>query len=52
MWERRRDIGLGSARKNGSVFVGLDSPLGPALFAVGYDSRGSHAFYLSLGVGF
>lgn len=52
VWQRRSDAGLGSARKNSSVFVGLDSPLGPALFAVGFDSRGSHAFYLSLGLGF
>ncbi len=52
VWQRRGDIGFGSARKNGSAFVGLDSPLGPALFAVGFDSRGRHAFYLSLGVGF
>lgn len=52
VWERRGDIGLRSARKNGSLFLGLDSPLGPALFGVGVDSRGSHAFYLSLGVGF
>jgi hypothetical protein len=32
--------------------VGLDTPLGPALFATGFDSRGRHAFYLSLGLGF
>jgi NTE family protein len=52
VWERRSDISFASARRNGSVFFGLDSPLGPALFAVGFDSRGSHAFYLSLGIGF
>lgn len=52
VWERRGDISFGSARKNGSLFFGLDSPLGPALFAVGMDSRGSHSFYLSLGTGF
>jgi NTE family protein len=52
VWEHRSDMGASSARKNGSVFFGLDSPLGPALFAVGFDSRGNHAFYLSLGIGF
>jgi NTE family protein len=52
VWQRRSDMGLGSARKNASLFVGLDTPLGPALFATGYDSRGRHAFYLSLGLGF
>lgn len=52
VWERRGDISVGSARKNGSLFFGLDTPLGPALFAFGQDSRGRHAFYLSLGRGF
>jgi NTE family protein len=52
VWERRRDVSFGSARKNASLFFGLDTPLGPALFAVGQDSRGRHAFYLSLGRGF
>jgi hypothetical protein len=35
-----------------SVFFGLDTFLGPAWFAVGFDSQGHHAFYLSLGRGF
>jgi NTE family protein len=52
VWERRGDMSFGSARKNASLFFGLDTPLGPALFAVGQDSRGRHAFYLSLGRGF
>jgi NTE family protein len=52
VWERRSDISFSSARKNGSVFLGLDTVLGPALFAAGFDSRGRQAFYLSLGRGF
>ncbi|HWL63664.1 MAG TPA: patatin-like phospholipase family protein [Steroidobacteraceae bacterium] len=52
VWQRRSDVSLRSARKNASLFVGLDTPLGPALFATGFDSRGRHAFYLSLGLGF
>jgi NTE family protein len=51
-WEHRREMSLSTARKNTSVFFGLDTFLGPAWFAVGYDSRGRHAFYLSLGRGF
>jgi NTE family protein len=52
VWERRSDISLRSTRKNASVFIGVDTPLGPALFATGFDSRGRNAFYLSLGRGF
>lgn len=52
VWNRRQDISVSSARKNSSLFLGLDTPLGPALFSLGYDSSGRHAFYLSLGLGF
>jgi NTE family protein len=50
--QRRGDLSFGSARKNASLFLGVDTLLGPALFATGFDSRGRHAFYLSLGRGF
>lgn len=52
VWQRRHDIDWASTRRNGSLFLGLDTLLGPALFAAGYDSRGKHTFYLSLGRGF
>jgi NTE family protein len=52
VWEDRRRIDLGSSRRNASLFFGLDTFLGPAWFAVGYDQGGRHAFYLSLGRGF
>ena len=51
-WARRSDISLGSARKDGSLFFGLDTFLGPAYVAAGYDDRGRSAFYLFLGRGF
>ncbi|MGC4028412.1 MAG: patatin-like phospholipase family protein [Steroidobacteraceae bacterium] len=51
-WQNRGDMEVGSARKDFSVFFGLDTFLGPAYFAVGYDARGRSAFYLSLGRGF
>jgi NTE family protein len=51
-WQKRTDMNLGDARKDASVFFGMDTFLGPAWFAIGYDSRGRHAFYLSLGRGF
>jgi NTE family protein len=52
VWDRRRDMSLSSARGNASVFVGIDTFLGPAWLAAGFDSRGGHAFFLSLGRGF
>jgi NTE family protein len=51
-WTRRTDMNWSDARKDASVFFGMDTFLGPAWFAIGYDSRGRHAFYLSLGRGF
>ena len=51
-WQDRSDISLGGARKDGSVFFGLDTFLGPAYVAAGYDDRGRSAFYLFLGRAF
>jgi NTE family protein len=52
VWTDRRDISVSGARKDMSLFFGLDTFLGPAWFAAGYDSDGRQAFYLSLGRGF
>jgi NTE family protein len=46
---RRGDIGWGSARKDGSVFFGVDTFLGPVFLGTGYDQTGNSAFYLFLG---
>lgn len=51
-WQRRSDMDFGSARKDFSLFFGLDTFFGPAYFAAGYDTQGRSAFYLSLGRGF
>lgn len=51
-WQTRSEMSLGSARKDFSVFFGLDTFLGPAYVAAGYDAHGRTAFYLSLGRGF
>jgi NTE family protein len=51
-WERRADITVGSARKDMSLFFGLDTFLGPAWLAAGHDSNGRESFYLSLGRSF
>ena len=49
VWEARRDISLDTARTNGSLFVGLDTLLGPVYFATGFDDEGGSAYYLFLG---
>ena len=49
VWDNRRDISVGSARRNGSVFVGLDTLLGPVYLGTGFNSQGNTAFYLFLG---
>jgi NTE family protein len=48
-WNQRRDIGFGSARKDGSIFVAFDTFLGPLYLGSGYDTRGNSAYYLFLG---
>jgi NTE family protein len=49
VWSARSDMSLSSARTNGSVFVGLDTLLGPVYFATGFDDEGGSAYYLFLG---
>jgi len=38
-----------SARKDGSIFLGLDTLVGPLYLATGFDEGGREAFYLFLG---
>jgi NTE family protein len=49
VWNARRDISGSTAKTNGSVFVGLDTLLGPVYFATGFDDEGGSAYYLFLG---
>jgi len=49
VWQDRNEASFGSALKDGSLFLGLDTLLGPVYLAVGYDSAGQTAFYLFLG---
>jgi NTE family protein len=51
-WLRRDDIGGSTLRKDASLFLGMDTLLGPVYVAAGYDDRGRSAFYLFLGRGF
>ncbi|MEA3182745.1 MAG: hypothetical protein QOI59_6268 [Gammaproteobacteria bacterium] len=49
VWEHRGDASFGSLRHDASVFLGMDTLLGPVYVASGFDDRGQHAFYLFLG---
>ena len=49
VWNKRSDISFGSMRHDASVFLGMDTFLGPVYVASGFDDQGQHAFYLFLG---
>jgi NTE family protein len=48
-WAKKSDASFGDLRKDGSVFFGVDTPLGPVYLAAGFDEGGEKAFYLFLG---
>jgi NTE family protein len=48
-WARRSDIGLRDVRKAASVYLGLDTIIGPLYFGWGHTFGGDSAFYLFLG---
>jgi NTE family protein len=47
--QRRGDISLGSSHKDASLFLGLDTFLGPLYLGTGYDEPRNSAFFLYLG---
>ena len=49
VWEDRDAIGAAGARLGGSIWVGVDSPIGPVYAAYGRAEGGQDAFYLFLG---
>ncbi len=49
VWQRRSDIGFDETRKQGSVFLGLDTLVGPVYIGSGLGEKGESAFYLFLG---
>jgi len=52
VWQARGDIGLDSMQTNGSVFVGIDSLIGPVVLAAGMAEGGRTNFYLFVGRSF
>jgi NTE family protein len=51
-WLRRDEISTAGLRRDGSVFFGVDTPLGPVYLAAGFDEGGDKQFYLFLGRSF
>jgi len=48
-WQARDDARFSSLRKDASLFLGIDTFLGPVYLGAGYDEEGQTAFYLFLG---
>ena len=46
-WSSRRDIDLGSTRRDVALFLGADTYIGPVYIAAGYDDQGHSGFYCS-----
>jgi len=49
VWYVADDIDFGSLRYSGSLFLGAESPLGPAYLAAGYSDEGDFSIYFYLG---
>ena len=49
VWQNMSDAKLSRLHKDASVFLGLDTFLGPIYLGSGFDDRGDQAFYLFLG---
>jgi NTE family protein len=49
VWDHLGDASFGNTHKDASVFLGMDTFLGPVYVASGFDNKGQHAFYLFLG---
>ena len=49
VWADRGDMSLASAKLHGSLFLGMDSYIGPMFFAVGLGEGGLSNFYLFFG---
>ena len=49
VWQLADDIGFDSLRYSGSLFLGAESPLGPAYLAAGYSDEGDFSIYFYLG---
>ena len=49
VWATRSEVSFGNTHRDESIFLGMDTFLGPVYIATGFDNRGRQAFYLFLG---
>jgi NTE family protein len=49
VWQERKHASLDSTLRDASIFLGLDTLIGPLYLAAGVDNGGETAFYLFLG---
>lgn len=49
VWQSRSAASFGNTQKDASIFLGMDTFLGPVYLATGFDTHGNEAFYLFLG---
>lgn len=49
VWQSRSAASFSNTQKDASVFLGMDTLLGPLYIATGFDQHGNQAFYLFLG---
>lgn len=49
VWSARSEASFGNTQKDASIFLGLDTFLGPVYLASGFDEHGHQEFYLFLG---
>jgi NTE family protein len=49
VWQSRGQASFGNTQKDASLFLGLDTFLGPVYLASGFDTHGNQQFYLFLG---
>ncbi|HVW67730.1 MAG TPA: patatin-like phospholipase family protein [Steroidobacteraceae bacterium] len=49
VWQSRQDMSFGNTHRDASIFLGMDTFLGPVYIATGFDEHGQQAFYLFLG---
>ena len=49
VWQNRNEASFGNTERDASVWLGLDTFIGPVYIATGFDSHGNQQFYLFLG---
>jgi NTE family protein len=49
VWQTRSEASFSNTQKDASIFLGLDTFLGPLYLATGFDEHGNQAWYLVLG---